>query len=56
MLIIHSTEDEIIPYRMGEELFKEANSPKQFMKIDKCHICGPMYYSAPILQKMEELF
>ncbi|MCC7331004.1 MAG: alpha/beta hydrolase [Flavobacteriales bacterium] len=56
VLIIHSTEDEIIPYRMGEELFKEANSPKQFMKIDKCHICGPMYYSAPILQKMEELF
>lgn len=56
VLIIHSTEDEIIPYSMGEKLFELANAPKQFIRLDKCHICGPIYYSKPILEKMEELF
>lgn len=56
VLIIHSTEDKIIPYRMGEELFNAANEPKLFYQIDKCHICGPIYYSENIVEKMEVLF
>lgn len=56
VLIIHSTEDNIIPYRMGEQLFEVANEPKQFYQIDKCHICGPIYFSENILQKMDVLF
>lgn len=56
VLIIHSTEDNIIPYRMGEQLFEVANEPKQFYQIDKCHICGPIYFSENILRKMDVLF
>lgn len=56
VLIIHSTQDEIIPYRMGQKLFELANEPKQFYQIEKCHICGPVYYSESILQKMDSLF
>jgi fermentation-respiration switch protein FrsA (DUF1100 family) len=55
VLIIHSTKDEIIPYRMGEKLFEVANEPKQFYQVEKCHICGPIYYSENILQKMDVL-
>ncbi|MGE0562434.1 MAG: alpha/beta hydrolase [Flavobacteriales bacterium] len=56
VLIIHSTHDEIIPYAMGEKLFELASQPKQFYQVDKCHICGPIYYSENILKKMDELF
>ena len=56
VLIIHSTEDNIIPYGMGEKLFEVANEPKQFYQVDKCHICGPIYFSENILQKMDKLF
>ena len=56
VLIIHSTQDEIIPYRMGQKLFELANEPKQFYQIEKCHICGPVYYSETILHKMDSLF
>lgn len=56
VLIIHSTEDNIIPYRMGEQLYEVANEPKQFYQVDKCHVCGPIYFSENILQKMDVLF
>jgi alpha-beta hydrolase superfamily lysophospholipase len=55
VLIIHSTEDNVIPYRMGEQLFEVANEPKQFYQVEKCHVCAPIYYSENILQKMEVL-
>jgi hypothetical protein len=41
---------------MGEKLFEVANEPKQFYQVDKCHVCGPIYYSENILQKMDVLF
>lgn len=56
VLIIHSTQDEIIPYAMGQKLFEVANEPKQFCQVDKCHVCGPIYFSEDILQKMDVLF
>ncbi|MBV6485109.1 MAG: hypothetical protein KFKLKKLM_01662 [Flavobacteriales bacterium] len=55
VLIIHSTEDNIIPYRMGEQLFEVANQPKQFYQVEKCHVCAPLYYSENILEKMDVL-
>ena len=36
-LIIHSKEDEIIPFTHGEELYKKANEPKQFLEIKGSH-------------------
>jgi len=42
VLIVHSPEDEIIPYRFGRRLFETANEPKQFIIIHGGHNEGFM--------------
>jgi len=44
VLIIHSTEDETVPYKMGETLYSQANNPKKFLEIAYCHLCGIFNY------------
>ena len=53
VLIIHSTEDEVVPFYMGKKLFERANTPKEFYEIKHCHICGPEYYSVEIAGKIK---
>lgn len=36
-LIIHSVDDEIIPFRLGEKLFQQAAPPKEFLKMRGGH-------------------
>lgn len=36
-LIIHSIDDEIVPFRLGEKLFAAASAPKRFLKIRGSH-------------------
>ncbi|MBK9048590.1 MAG: alpha/beta fold hydrolase [Bacteroidetes bacterium] len=55
VLVIHSTEDEIIPFKMGQKIFENANAPKEFYEIKKCHICGPEFYADSISQKIINL-
>jgi fermentation-respiration switch protein FrsA (DUF1100 family) len=55
VLIIHSTEDETIPFKMGQKLFAAANTPKEFYEIKKCHICGPNYYPEEISGKIKNM-
>ncbi|MDG1331887.1 MAG: alpha/beta hydrolase [Crocinitomicaceae bacterium] len=55
ILIIHSTEDERIPYDQGERLFELANEPKEFYSIDKLHIRGPLFYADSITAKMARM-
>ena len=38
VLIIHSTNDKVIPYTMGEKLYNNANQPKYFLKINGQHL------------------
>ncbi|MDH4318526.1 MAG: alpha/beta hydrolase, partial [Desulfobulbaceae bacterium] len=33
VLVIHGTEDRVIPFEMGERIYQAINSPKQFIKI-----------------------
>lgn len=40
LLIVHSTKDEIIPYRHGEQLFANATEPKAMLTLDSPHIGG----------------
>jgi pimeloyl-ACP methyl ester carboxylesterase len=40
VLIIHSSNDEVIPYRHGEVLYETANKPKQFLRIFGSHSDG----------------
>lgn len=42
VLIIHSCDDEYIPFSHGEKLFEEANEPKQFLEIKGGHNIGFM--------------
>lgn len=55
VLIIHSEEDEIIPFKMGQKLFTKANEPKQFFAVKGCHICGPRFYSKEIAEKIAKI-
>lgn len=42
LLMLHSPDDEIIPYRLGEKLYQAANEPKQFVKLKGDHNYGFM--------------
>lgn len=55
LLVIHSTEDEIIPFFMGKKIFDAANTPKDFFEVKKCHICAPDYYAEEIAQKIKAM-
>lgn len=52
VLVIHSSEDQTIPFEMGRKLFKHAHEPKDFYEIKRCHICGPRYYTDSISSKI----
>ena len=48
VLIIHSPDDEIMPYSLGEKVYEAANEPKHFIKMKGSHNYGffqsqPMY-------------
>ena len=49
-LIIHSRDDEIVPFDMGERLYQAAPEPKQFLELRGSHNTaffdsGPRYTS-----------
>lgn len=54
-LIIHSTDDSVIPFKMGEKLYQNANEPKELFVIDGCHICGPKFYAEEISEKIQSM-
>ncbi|MEJ5260328.1 MAG: alpha/beta hydrolase [Anaerohalosphaeraceae bacterium] len=37
ILVIHSPDDEIVPFELGQKIFENANPPKQFSKISGSH-------------------
>jgi len=37
ILIVHSPDDEVIPYWMGEKIFSGSNEPNQFLKLNGDH-------------------
>jgi hypothetical protein len=55
ILVIHSTNDSVIPFTMGKELYERANEPKIFFEIDGYHICGPLSYADEIDEKIDEI-
>ena len=40
VLVLHSPDDEIIPFRLGEKVYQAANEPKSFMKMKGDHNNG----------------
>lgn len=55
VLVIHSTEDKIVPFVMGKNLFESANNPKEFFEIKGKHIYGILDYSEEIANKIKKL-
>lgn len=54
-LIIHSKEDALIPFYMGEEIYNRSSKPVSFYSIEKPHIRGSFYYADSIDFKIHEL-
>lgn len=50
ILIIHSRNDELIPFKHGQKLFEAANEPKDFLEISGSHNDG-FYASSGIYSK-----
>lgn len=50
ILFLHGTADDIVPFRLGRELFQAANHPKEFIEIpgaghnDTYKVGGPTYF------------
>ena len=55
LLVIHSTEDKMVPYKHGVKLYNKATEPKSIYTIDKPHVLGPLYYADSIAFKMEHM-
>ncbi|RYM31358.1 alpha/beta fold hydrolase [Brumimicrobium glaciale] len=55
VLIIHSSEDDVIPIALGRKIYDHANEPKEFYEIDGCHICGPRLYHEEIAEKIQKM-
>jgi hypothetical protein len=55
VLIIHSDEDEVIPFKQGVRLAECANEPKYFYPIKHGHIDGTSYYADSIAAKISVL-
>jgi uncharacterized protein len=55
ILIIHSTEDKVIPFAMGKKVFDKANSPKEFFEIKGEHLAAPGLYTKEIWDKIKKM-
>ena len=53
VLIVHSRDDEIIPYSNGERLFEAANEPKQFLELRGGHNDGFMVSGKDYIQGLD---
>lgn len=53
-LVIHSPEDEIVPYAMGKKLYEAAPQPKQFLQIYGSHNTGFLVSGALYLKGLNE--
>lgn len=54
-LIVHSTDDKVVPYWHANELLASTNNRASLLTIDQCHICGPQYHYDTIRSSMESL-
>lgn len=54
LLIIHSTEDEIVPYHHGKELYERATEPKELYSMKGGHNEGILVYSDEYLRRIDD--
>ncbi len=54
-LIIHSTEDKVVPFKMGRRLYKKAIEPKEFWEIQGPHIRASKLYRKEFVERFNQL-
>lgn len=54
VLVIHSADDEIVPYAHGQALFKAAHPPKQFLELRGGHNTGYLQSGQRYLDGLDE--
>ncbi len=54
VLVIHSRDDQIVPFALGRKVFDAANEPKTFLAIDGDHNSGYFVDSRRYLQGLGE--
>jgi uncharacterized protein len=55
LLLIHSSEDKIIPFKMGQKVFTKANEPKELFEIKGSHLEGTSKYTKEIADKIKAM-
>lgn len=55
VLIVHSVEDQVVPYKMGEELFRQANKPKIFFESLGPHGYALIDHEELYMERVEKL-
>ncbi len=56
LFVIHSHEDETVPFAMGKTMYEAGNQPKQFFEADKPHIAAIHHYPDEIANKIKSMF
>jgi dipeptidyl aminopeptidase/acylaminoacyl peptidase len=56
ILIIHSSEDEVVPFKHGQRILSCANEPKMFFEIKGKHLEGATKYGNEITEKIGAFF
>jgi uncharacterized protein len=55
LLIIHSNEDKVIPFKMGKKLFEKANEPKAFLEVKGEHLYALNEHTDIIAEKIKKM-
>lgn len=53
VVIMHSKEDEIVPYFMGRKLYENAKEPKLFLELEKGHNDGGIIVSKDAIKELK---
>ena len=53
LLVIHSPQDEAIPYHMGEAVFNAKKGPKDMWKYDGQHLEAPLLFPAELMSRID---
>jgi uncharacterized protein len=55
ILIIHSSEDKVISFKMGKKLFEKANEPKEFMEVKGKNLDAVINNTDSISEKIRKM-
>ena len=56
VLIVHSRDDELIPFQQGKDLFEAANNPKEFVEIKGSHNDGVLISAKTYSEGLDQFF